>query len=75
MKDSELLSMLLDLESDSVERKESPSNPQRIREAICAFANDLPGNQKPGVIFIGVKDDGTVQTLPLMTNYYSTCLR
>lgn len=65
MKDSELLSMLLDLESDSVERKESPSNPERIREAICAFANDLPGNQKPGVIFIGVKDDGTCAGLTI----------
>jgi len=65
MKDSELLSLLKDLESDSVERKESMSHPDRIREAICAFANDLPGNQKPGVIFIGVKDDGSCANLTI----------
>jgi len=65
MKDSELLSLLKDLESDSVERKESMSHPDRIREAICAFANDLPGNQKPGVIFIGAKDDGSCANLTI----------
>jgi ATP-dependent DNA helicase RecG len=65
MKDDELLSLLKDLESDSVERKESLSHPDRIREAICAFANDLPGNQKPGVIFIGVKDDGSCANLTI----------
>lgn len=65
MKDSELLSLLKDLESDSVERKESLSHPDRIREAICAFANDLPGNQKPGVIFIGAKDDGSCANLTI----------
>jgi ATP-dependent DNA helicase RecG len=63
MKDNELSSLLKDLESDSAERKESLSHPDRIREAICAFANDLPGNQKPGVIFIGVKDDGSCANL------------
>ncbi|MGD2087458.1 MAG: ATP-binding protein [Candidatus Aminicenantes bacterium] len=65
MKDSELLSLLKDLESDSVERKGSMSHPDRIREAICAFANDLPGNQKPGVIFIGAKDDGSCANLTI----------
>jgi len=65
MKDSELLSLLKDLESDSVERKESLSHPDRIREAICAFANDLPGNQKPGLIFIGVKDNGSCANLTI----------
>jgi ATP-dependent DNA helicase RecG len=29
-----------------------------IRKAICAYANDLPGHGKPGVIFVGVKDNG-----------------
>jgi ATP-dependent DNA helicase RecG len=59
MEDSELLSLLLDAESDRVERQASLSDPDRIGEAICAFANDLPGNRKPGVIFIGVNDDGS----------------
>jgi len=59
MNDNELLSLLSDVESDRAERKASFSNPDRIREAICAFANDLPGNQKTGVIFIGANDDGS----------------
>ena len=48
-------------ESDRVEFKESLSGDAgtRIREAICAFANDLPGYDRPGFILVGVKDDGT----------------
>jgi len=33
--------------------------PPAVREAVCAFANDLPGHGKPGVVFVGVGDDGT----------------
>lgn len=53
--------MLGDLESDRVERKESfgGSAPTSVREAVCAFANDLPDHRLPGVVFIGVTDDGT----------------
>jgi ATP-dependent DNA helicase RecG len=31
--------------------------------AICAFANDLPGHGKPGVVFVGVRDDGSPANL------------
>lgn len=65
MNDSELFSLLTDLESDRVERKASLSSADRIREAICAFANDLPENRKPGVIFIGANDDGSCSNLPV----------
>ena len=65
MKDKELIMLLSDLESDCVERKASLSDPDRIREAICAFANDLPGNEKPGVIFIGAEDDGSCSKLTI----------
>jgi len=54
----ELEELLADLESDRVERKESPSDCGAIRQAICAFANDMPNHRKPGVIFCGVRDDG-----------------
>lgn len=57
--DIELESLLLDLESDRVERKRSISDGQSIRKAICAFANDLPDHRRPGVIFIGINDDGS----------------
>jgi ATP-dependent DNA helicase RecG len=47
-------------ESWQVEKKESLSGsaPKAILEAVCAFANDLPGSGKAGVIFVGVKDKG-----------------
>ena len=52
--------MLADLESDLVERKESlrGDNPRKIRQAVCAFANDLPDHQRPGVVFVGADDAG-----------------
>ena len=53
-----LTRLLADLESDRVERKQSLSDREKIREAICAFANDLPGHRAPGVVFLGAKDDG-----------------
>lgn len=59
--DAELAAMLVDLESDRVERKQSLKGdaPTTVREAVCAFANDLPGHAAPGVVFIGARDDGT----------------
>jgi ATP-dependent DNA helicase RecG len=56
--DAELEEMLADLESDLAERKESISGdaPNKVREAVCAFANDLPDHRKPGVVFIGARD-------------------
>ena len=62
LENEELILLLQDIESDRVEYKESLSGdaPTKIREAICAFANDLPDHRKPGVVFVGVQDDGTV---------------
>ena len=58
---AELESMMRDLESDLVERKESlrGDSPTRIRQAVCAFANDLADHRRPGRAFVGVRDDGT----------------
>ncbi len=56
---------MIDLESDRVERKESAADDQKIRRNICAFANDLPGNQQPGVLFVGVRNDGSCASLPI----------
>jgi ATP-dependent DNA helicase RecG len=63
--DTELSSLLADLESDRVERKASLSDRGRIRQAICAFANDLPDHRETGVLFIGVHDDGSCAHLPI----------
>lgn len=59
LEDQELERLLDDLESDRVERKESLANDKAIRQAICAFANDMPGHGLPGVLFIGARDDGS----------------
>lgn len=49
---------LFDLkESDRVERKASYTDPDKVRQAICAFANDFADHRLPGVIFVGQKDD------------------
>jgi hypothetical protein len=47
--DAELEALLDDLESDKAERKESwaGSSPQKGRQAVCAFANDLPNQNAP----------------------------
>lgn len=65
--DQELESLLDDLESDRAERKEAwAGNAQhKVREAVCAFANDLPGHGLPGVVFIGAKDNGTPSGKPV----------
>jgi predicted HTH transcriptional regulator len=58
--DVQLEAMMADLESDRAERKQSFQGdaPQKVREAVCAFANDLPAHGEPGVVLIGVHDNG-----------------
>jgi ATP-dependent DNA helicase RecG len=61
---SELKALFEGAESHRVERKASfMANQDRIRQAICAFANDLPNTTLPGVIFIGQNDDGSCANL------------
>lgn len=54
----ELEILMQELESDCVERKRSAADGSGIRRNLCAFANDLAGRNTPGVIFVGVEDDG-----------------
>ncbi|MGH9840744.1 MAG: ATP-binding protein [Blastocatellia bacterium] len=63
--DQELERVLGELETDIVERKESLKGdaPSAVREAVCAFANDLPDHRRAGVVFIGAKDDGSPANL------------
>jgi ATP-dependent DNA helicase RecG len=65
--DLELEHLLTQGESFRVERKESLSGsaPTSIRQAVCAFANDLPGSGAPGVVFVGAKDCGDPVGLPV----------
>ena len=63
--DVHLEALMSDLESDLVERKESAADQTKIRRNVCAFANDLPGHGRPGVVLVGVRDDGTCASLPI----------
>lgn len=53
------------LESDRAERKASAADRSGIRRAICAFSNDLADHGSPGVIIIGMKDDGSCADLEI----------
>jgi ATP-dependent DNA helicase RecG len=65
--DAELLALLNDSESDRVERKRTFKNESdtKIRQAVCAFANDLPNHNQPGILFIGAEDNGEPSALPI----------
>jgi ATP-dependent DNA helicase RecG len=65
--DAELEALLSAAESDLSERKESLGGdaPTKIREAICAFANDLPDHQRAGVVFVGAEDNGAPSGLAI----------
>ena len=65
MTDAELESLLADIESDRSERKQSATDGDKIRQTICAFANDLPNHSTPGVVFVGARDDGSCAGLTI----------
>ena len=65
--DEELLALIHDLESDRAERKQAWAGnaPEKGRQAVCAFANDLPNYGLPGVLFVGVKDHAETIAIPI----------
>ena len=56
----EILDLLKSTESYRVERTTSTGNMDKFCEAICAFANDMPGARKNGYLIIGANDDGGI---------------
>ena len=58
-------------ESYRVERTISTGNMDKFQEAICAFANDLPGKCQKGYLLIGVCDDGNArpENFPMINDY------
>lgn len=63
--DQELLRLIAGGESERVEFKEAMTGDaaQAIRKAICAFANDMPDHKQPGIVLVGVKNDGGISGL------------
>jgi ATP-dependent DNA helicase RecG len=57
--DDKLKELLKRLEADNVERTTSTAKADKIGEAICSFANDLPDRRDVGVLFLGANDDGS----------------
>jgi ATP-dependent DNA helicase RecG len=72
--DDELALLLDDIESDRVERKRAWTGdvPERARQAVCAFANDLPNHGRPGIIFVGVNDDGALAGIAITDRLLQT---
>lgn len=60
--DQALMELLQQGESEQAEFKESFSGSahRTIPEAICAFANDMAGTGKTGVVFVGIRDNGDI---------------
>lgn len=72
--DDDLLKLLDETEADLAERKETWKGdaPEKGRQAVCAFANDLPNHGKPGVLFVGVKDNGIPTNLAITDELLQT---
>jgi ATP-dependent DNA helicase RecG len=68
MTDGELEALLNEIESDRAERKEAFTDKEKARQAVCAFANDLPDHRLPSVLFVGVDDSGKPVSLPITDN-------
>ncbi len=66
MTDQELGALFNDLESDRVKYKASDSDRSKMRQAVCAFANNLPNYQRPEIIVVRAHDDdGSCANFPV----------
>ena len=65
MTKEELFKIIGSAESYRLEKTVSTSNMDKFQEAICAFANDLPGKREKGYLLIGVTDDGHISGLSI----------
>ena len=65
--DADLLALLGQPESNWLERKQSFTSGnvrERISATVCAFANALADNDRPGVLLIGIADSGEIVGIP-----------
>lgn len=65
LSDDELCVLLQSGETDHVERTVTTRDRSKFGEAICAFANDLADRRAPGVLCVGVADDGSCGNLTI----------
>jgi len=63
MTTEELHDIIASDESYRIELTTSTGDMDKFQEAICAFANDMPGSRKKGYLLIGVKNNGDIDGL------------
>ena len=54
--EQDLLVLLADFQSFRIKRTTSTTDTAKFSEAVCAFANDMPGAGLPGFLLIGADD-------------------
>lgn len=72
LSDDDLDQLLRTGESERSERKRNASDLDRIRQAVCAFANDLPDRRESGVVFVGIEDDARCANLEINDELLTT---
>jgi ATP-dependent DNA helicase RecG len=65
MNSQDLERLLRSDETDRVEKTRAGTDTDKFGEAICAFANDLPGAGERGYLFVGANPDGTASGLSI----------
>lgn len=63
MTTQELFEIIAMDENYRIELTTSTGDMDKFQEAICAFANDMPGSRKKGYLLIGVKNNGEIDGL------------
>lgn len=63
MTEKELREIIAIDENYRIELTTSTGDMDKFQEAICAFANDMPGSRKKGYLLIGVKNNGKIDGL------------
>lgn len=63
MTQEELREIIATNENYRIELTTSTGDMDKFQEAICAFANDMPGSRKKGYLLIGVKNNGQIDGL------------
>jgi ATP-dependent DNA helicase RecG len=66
--EAQLLTLLATPESFRVEKTVATSDTDKFREAICSFANDMPGTGLPGYLLIGYDDKKKTYTQPRISD-------
>lgn len=63
MTQEELFEIIATDENYRIELTTSTGDMDKFQEAICAFANDMPGSRKKGYLLIGVRNNGEIDGL------------